>query len=195
VRSAERQLTPGEWAVLALLAEGPTHGFAIARAMAEDGEIGRIWSSPRPRVYYAIDALTRQGLARPGRVESSRIGPDRTIVRATPAGCRAVAGWLETPVERIRDARSLLLLKLLFLDRANADPRPLLRAQHERFRSIAARFQGLADEAHGFDRTLLLWRLESATAAVRFIDSIAGSAARADRTGAPEERGAAVTWR
>jgi DNA-binding PadR family transcriptional regulator len=195
VRGAERQLAPGEWAVLALLAEGPTHGFAIARAMAEDGEVGRVWSSPRPRVYYAIDALTRQGLARPGRIESSRIGPDRTILRATPAGCRAVAGWLDTPVERIRDARSLLLLKLLFLDRANADPRPLLRAQRERFQSIADRFRGLADEAEGFDRTLLLWRLESATAAVRFIDSVDDSAARADRTGAPEQSGASMTSR
>jgi hypothetical protein len=29
---------------------------AIARAMAEYGEIGRIWSLRRPRVYYAIGA-------------------------------------------------------------------------------------------------------------------------------------------
>ncbi len=33
-----------ECAVLALLAERPTHGFAIAQAMADDGEIGKVWS-------------------------------------------------------------------------------------------------------------------------------------------------------
>ena len=41
---ARDELTAGEWAVLALLAEGPTHGFAMARAMEPEGEVGRIWS-------------------------------------------------------------------------------------------------------------------------------------------------------
>jgi DNA-binding PadR family transcriptional regulator len=193
VRSAERQLAPGEWAVLALLAEGPTHGFAIARAMAEDGEIGRVWSSPRPRVYYAIDVLTREGLARPARTEPSRVGPERRILRATPVGCRAVADWLQAPVERVRDARSLLLLKLLFVDRGGGDPRPLLGAQRALFQRSAERLQRLADDADGFDRTLLVWRLENTAAAVRFIDTIVDPAAGADRTGDPEHGGAAVT--
>jgi len=164
-------MTPSEWAVLALLAEGPTHGFAIARAMSEDGEIGRVWSLRRPRVYYAIEALTQQGLAQADRPVPSRTGPDRTVLRITPAGRRAITTWLNTPVEHIRDTRSLLLLKLLYLDRLDTDPQPLLIAQRERFESIAARLQTAVDEAHGFDQTLLKWRLETATAALRFIDS------------------------
>jgi hypothetical protein len=35
------ELTAGEWAVLALVNEQPTHGFALARAMAPDGDVGR----------------------------------------------------------------------------------------------------------------------------------------------------------
>ncbi len=166
------QMTPSEWAVLALLAEGPTHGFAIARAMAEGGEIGKVWSLARPRVYYAIEALTREGLARPERTVASRTGPDRTILRITPSGRRAVNGWLSAPVEHVRDARSLLLLKLLFLERRNADPRPLLSAQRARFASIAVRIDTAVNEASGFDQTLLKWRLENASAALRFIDSV-----------------------
>lgn len=166
------QMTPSEWAVLALLDEGPTHGFAIARAMGEDGEIGRVWSMRRPRVYYSIEALIRQGLAHPAKTEASRAGPHRTVLRITPAGHRAVTTWLGTPVDHIRDARSLLLLKLLFLDRRAADPRPLLSAQQERFESIAQRLQTAVSEACGFDRTLLRWRLENATAALRFIETI-----------------------
>jgi PadR family transcriptional regulator AphA len=126
-------MTPSEWAVLALLDEGPTHGFAIARAMAEDGEIGKVWSLRRPRVYYAIEALNRLGFARPTGTVASRSGPDRTVLRITPSGRRAVATWLITPVEHVRDARSLLLLKLLFLDRRHADREPLLRAQRACF--------------------------------------------------------------
>jgi DNA-binding PadR family transcriptional regulator len=171
-------MTPSEWAVLALLDEGPTHGFAIARAMAEEGEIGRIWSLRRPRVYYAIDSLTREGLVRPARTVASPSGPHRTVLRITPRGARAVADWLNTPVEHIRDARSLLLLKLLFLDRRAADPRPLLSAQRERFERIADRLRTGVDEASGFDQTLVRWRLETATAALRFIDTELASSAR-----------------
>ena len=80
--------------------------------------------------------------------------------------------WLDSPVEHIRDARSLLLLKLLFLERRQADPGPLLHAQRARFEAIVARLRAAVNEASGFDRTLLSWRLESATAALRFIDRV-----------------------
>jgi DNA-binding PadR family transcriptional regulator len=122
-------------------------------------------------VYYAIESLTRQRLAQAAGTVASRSGPDRTVLRITPSGRRAVADWLSTPVEHIRDARSLLLLKLLFLDRGGADPRPLLNAQRERFNGIAERLQTAVDAASGFDQTLLRWRLETATAALRFIES------------------------
>jgi hypothetical protein len=80
--------------------------------------------------------------------------------------------WLDSPVEHIRDGRSLLLLKLLFLERRQADPAPLLHAQRARFEAIAERLETAANEASGFDRTLLCWRLETAAAAQRFIDSL-----------------------
>ena len=78
--------------------------------------------------------------------------------------------WLTTPVEHVRDARSELMLKLLFLDRAGRDPRTLLVAQGERFTAIAAELEAAAEEAEGFARTLALWRLESTRAAVRFVE-------------------------
>jgi DNA-binding PadR family transcriptional regulator len=167
---ARDELTAGEWAVLALLAEGPTHGFAIARAMEPEGEVGRIWSVRRPLVYRAVDTLTAQELARPAGTVASRSGPARTILEATPNGKRALTRWLRQPVEHVRDARSLLMLKLLFLNRRGADPEPLLIAQRERFAKVAEGLGTAVDEAEGFDRALLLWRLESTTAAVRFVE-------------------------
>ena len=51
------ELTAGEWAALALLTEEATHGFALARTMAPDGEVGRVWSLRRPLVYRALETL------------------------------------------------------------------------------------------------------------------------------------------
>jgi len=168
------ELSAGEWAVLGLLAEDPTHGFALARAMQADGEIGRVWSLPRPRVYHAIDNLIEKGLIEPVGTVASRSGPRRTVLQVTPAGRRGLAAWLKTPVEHVRDARSLLLLKLVFLDRSTRDPQPLLRAQRRRFEVLAERLATAVAGAAGFDQTLLRWRLESTTAAVRFIDALSG---------------------
>lgn len=175
-------MTPSEWAVLALIAEGPNHGFAIAQALAKDGEIGRVWSLRRSRVYYAIESLTRKRLARPAQTVASSFGPDRTVLRITPSGRRALTTWLATPVEHVRDARSLLLLKLLFLDRRHADFRPLLDAQRARFKDIADQLQTAVNEAGGFDRTLLRWRLETTAGALRFI---AAEVDRPSQTGQP----------
>jgi DNA-binding PadR family transcriptional regulator len=168
-------LGAGEWAVLALLAEQPTHGFAVARAMSPEGEIGKVWTMRRPLVYRAIDQLTEAGFVRPAGTEPSSSGPRRTLVEVMPAGRRALAGWLAEPVEHVRDARSLLMLKLLFLARGNGDPAPLLTAQRERFENLAGRLTVAVDDADGFDQVLLRWRLESTTAAIRFIDGLLGA--------------------
>jgi PadR family transcriptional regulator AphA len=166
------ELSPSEWAVLAILAEGPTHGFAIARQMAPGGEIGKIWSIRRPLVYYALDALTTRGYTEPAGTAPSQSGPRRTLMRITAPGGAAIAEWRLAPVERVRDARSLLLLKLLFLERGDHDPTPLLRAQRETFASRAHELDERGTTADGFDRILLRWRYESTTAAIRFIDTL-----------------------
>jgi DNA-binding PadR family transcriptional regulator len=180
VRSPD-ELTAGEWAVLALLGEEPTHGFAIARALAPEGDVGRIWSVRRPLVYRAVETLTGMGLVRTAATVPSRSGPQRTVLEAMPQGRRALARWLREPVAHVRDARSLLMLKLLFLTRAGADLEPLLTAQRAHFAELAEGLTDAADEADGFDRVLLLWRLESATAATRFVETMLGERAPARR--------------
>ena len=56
------------------------------------------------------------------------------------------------------------------LDRADQDPRPLLAAQHTQLTPIAAALQDKLTSATGFDRTLALWRYETVSAALRFLD-------------------------
>jgi hypothetical protein len=67
-------------------------------------------------------------------------------------GTRALTTWLAAPVEPIRGTRSLLLLKLLFLDRHDSDPGPLLRAQRYTFREDRDRLRIAVEEASGFDQ-------------------------------------------
>jgi DNA-binding PadR family transcriptional regulator len=175
------QLTAGEWAILGLLDEEPAHGFALARAMATGGEVGRVWDMRRPLVYRALETLQRLELSRPAATMRSDSGPQRTIFEPTPEGRRMLGGWLHRPVEHVRDARSLLMLKLLFLSRRDADSAPLLRAQREQFAGLAQRLTEAADTAEGFERGLLLWRLYNTTAAVQFTDAMLSERALTER--------------
>jgi DNA-binding PadR family transcriptional regulator len=165
-------LTPGEWSVLALVNEGATHGFAVARAMAPDGDVGRIWSLRRPLVYRAIETLSERELIRPAGTEASRAGPQRTLLEPTALGRRELDRWLGEPVAHVRDARSLLLLKLLFMARRDEDASALLSAQRARFSELAERLSVQTEQAEGFDRALALWRVENTTAALRFVETM-----------------------
>jgi DNA-binding PadR family transcriptional regulator len=174
--SASPSLSLAEWTVLALISEAPTHGFAIFQLTAPDGELGRIWLIHRPVVYRSIGRLEEAGLVAPQTVESGQ-GPQRTIYAATPAGHKAVAAWLDAPVEHIRDVRSHLLIKLALLDRAGADATGLLRRQKAILQPIASAIAKEQPERQGFDATLLAWRRATAAAALSFLNDITWLAA------------------
>jgi PadR family transcriptional regulator AphA len=172
MRRRPEQLRTGEWAVLSLVDEGPTHGFAIARELAAGGEVGRVWALRRPLVYRTLEVLEGRQLTRVASTEPSDSGPPRTLVETTGEGARMVGEWLREPVEHLRDARSELMLKLLFLDRRAADPSPLLGAQREWLVAREGELRAGLGDAEGFDRTLALWRAENASAAIRFVDAL-----------------------
>jgi PadR family transcriptional regulator AphA len=175
MRRRAEQLGTGEWAVLALVEEGPTHGFAVARALEPAGEVGRIWSMRRPLVYRTLDVLQERELTQTAGTEASTAGPQRTVIEVTSEGRKKVQAWLQAPVAHVRDARSELLLKLLFLDRRGLAPDALLDAQGERFREQERELRGVLDASEGFARTLALWRVETTAAAVRFVDALHAS--------------------
>jgi DNA-binding PadR family transcriptional regulator len=128
----------------------------------------------RPLVYRTLDVLADRELTRTAGTEASSAGPQRTLVEVTREGDGQVVRWLEAPVEHVRDARSELLLKLLFLDRRGQAPDALLDAQLERFREQERQLRGVLDVSDGFTRTLALWRVENTAAAVRFVDALHG---------------------
>jgi DNA-binding PadR family transcriptional regulator len=180
---SDRNLGPGEWAVLALLCERPSHGWALARQLSETGELGSIWSLKRPLVYRGLEILDDRRLIVASGHEPGARGPNRTIFRATPAGQAAVAEWLVEPVEHVRDGRSMLLLKLVFAQRNCVDPRPMLLAQHAALSETIESLEDRLRESAGVDAILVRFRLESSRAVERFIDGVLEELRPAARTG------------
>jgi PadR family transcriptional regulator AphA len=160
--------------VLGLIAERPAHGFALARLVAPDGPVGRVYEIPRPVVYRSIGRLVEAGLVQPRGVEHGEGGPQRTVLRITPRGKRVLKAWLSQPVEHVRDLRTEFLAKLALLERVGADPGPLLSAQRRVLDPIVAALADQKERAHEFDRSILAWRYEAARAAVRFLDDLEG---------------------
>jgi DNA-binding PadR family transcriptional regulator len=169
--TAAPQLSLAEWVVLAVVVEQATHGFPIAQQLAADGQLGRIWHVPRPIVYRALARLAGGQLIAENGLEPGR-GPQRTIYAATPAGRAAVAEWLQTPVEHIRDVRSHLLMKLALLHRAGLDATSLLERQRDTLAPIAAAMEQEWPAADGFEATLLAWRRANAAAAISFLADV-----------------------
>ncbi|HUB38382.1 MAG TPA: PadR family transcriptional regulator [Streptosporangiaceae bacterium] len=164
------QLSLAEWLVLCLIREAPAHGFALARTLSEEGELGKIWRVPKPVIYRALQRLEDAGLVATVELQPSNSGPVRSLVDATDAGKDAAAAWLAQPARHNRDIRSELLAKLALLNRAGADPADLLAAQRAQLEPVAEALHRKLDRTTGFDRTVVLWRWEMVVATLRFLD-------------------------
>ncbi len=97
------------------------------------------------------------------------------MLGATRSGRREVDRWLREPAVHVRDLRSDLMLKLLFLSRRGADASELLAKQQAALHPVVEGLEDAAAGADGFDRLLYLWRLESARAALRFVQDLLSS--------------------
>jgi len=170
--AAEPSLSLAEWLVLCLVSERPVHGFALARTLGQDGSMGRIWRVPKPVVYRALQRLEQLGLVRSAEQEPSAMGPVRSPAEVTAAGLELAGAWLARPAGHNRDVRSELLVKLALLDRSGTDPRPLLDAQREQLIPVASALADRLRSASGFDATLVLWRSETVSATLRFLDAL-----------------------
>lgn len=161
------ELSLTEYAVLGVLAERPAHGFALARELSRDGDVGRIFTVRRPLVYRALDRLVDNGLAVAAHSERSDSGPNRMIHRVTREGSHRLGEWLDRPVSHVRDIRIEFLLKLALLRRSNTSPSSLVRAQKA---SLEPTLQAL--EEPGTDDHVELWRRHTARAVAAYLDEL-----------------------
>lgn len=158
----ERTLSLADQVCLAVIANGPTHGWAIVKLLRPDSELGRIWGLSRPLTYRSIDVLADEGL-----IERNDAGR-RTELRITRRGRAESRVWLAEPVGHLRDLRTAFLLKLELCRMAGIDPSELIARQRTALRpAIEALTEPSPTDPVG------LWRDESARAAERFLDRIA----------------------
>jgi PadR family transcriptional regulator AphA len=162
-------LSVTEYAVLGILGEGPTHGFAIARLFDSFGEVGRVITVRRPLIYRALDRLSLAHLAEAIHAEPGDAGPQRIIHRITPTGRRRLNRWLRQPVQHVREMRIELLLKLTLLQRAGRSPLPLITAQKAVLHPTLAALEKPVGEAPNH---VELWRRHNALAVAAFLDDL-----------------------
>jgi len=160
-----------EWVVLALLSEGPSHGFAVARTLSRVTAIGQVWTVPRPLVYRALGRLEEQGFIVEAGEEPGDPGPRRMVYEATGKGRKAVANWRGEPVRHLREVRSAFLVKVLLRQRAGEPLGALVAQQREVFAPLFERLAGQFDDGEG-DHVIAAWRHESSQAVARLLDHL-----------------------
>ena len=164
------QLLLGEWACLGILYPKPTHGFAIAARLKPHGDVGRVWSLSRALTYRSLDQLAIRDYIHPVGEEPGLAGGNRTILAATRTGRAQLRKWLATPVVHLRDLRSELLLKLIIADICEIDITSMLDQQRTRITELAESLTARLEAEPG--DVVALWRRESSTAALRFLDHL-----------------------
>ena len=160
-----------EWVVLALLAEAPSHGFAVARTLSRVTALGEVWTVPRPLVYRALGRLEEQGLIAEAGEEPGDPGPRRMVYEVTTKGRKAAAQWRGEPVRHLREVRSAFLAKVLLRQRAGEALAPLVSEQRAVFVPL---FERLAEQFADVEteRVVGAWRYESSQAVARLLDHL-----------------------
>lgn len=117
--------------ILAILEEGPMHGYEIHQQISSMPGINKVWNLKQGLLYAKLEKLKDAGL-----LEDAPDHPDansaRRYFKLTVLGREALNAWVDSPVNRARDIRQEFLAKLIVarmssLERALA----LLKAQHQ----------------------------------------------------------------
>ena len=110
LRAAELNLA--EAVCLTLVAREPRHGWSIVKALAPDGEIGRVWSLSRPLTYRALDALADVGADRAPRLRAGWRPAAHDLARDREGPARVAAPGCAARFATRRDMRTEFLLKV-----------------------------------------------------------------------------------
>jgi PadR family transcriptional regulator AphA len=168
----ERELGPGEWAIVGLIAEQPQHGWSLIQKLKPDGEIGAVWTLPRPTVYRSLEYLQQRGLIEEDGLERSERGPYRMVFRVTRKGRAALKAWLAQPVEHVREIRWLFLLKLVLAARAGVDREPMIRAQRDVLAPSLAALEAKRGQGSEAEEIYLRFRIDATRSVLHFLDEL-----------------------
>ncbi len=170
-------------ALLALLSAGPRHGYQLK--LDFEAATGAAWPLNVGQVYTTLQRLERDGMA--DVADTDREG--RIVYRITPRGSDAVAGWLDSPVERpVTDREELSMKLLLSVAVGVGDPLGVVATQR---RGTMAALQDYTRLRERTGEDELAWQLHlerlmiAAEAELRWLDRVEDRLARRPAATAP----------
>ncbi len=116
--------------VLAMLADGPAHGYELTRRY--DELFASVWGPLNVgQVYVTLGRLERDGLVEHHRQRQAK-GADRKVFELTTLGRKYLDAWLEEDAE-LPTAKSELVLRLASADLIGTpEPRTIVAAHRQR---------------------------------------------------------------
>ena len=106
--------------LLALLAEGPCHGYQLKAGF--EARTGGVWTVNVGQIYTTLDRLQGEGLVEPAPGGSASDGRDRRPWRITRDGKEALERWFdETAVDPVPAREEFLVKVLLALGRSRLE--------------------------------------------------------------------------
>lgn len=131
------------YALLALLAEGFTHGYELRQAFQR--LFGPAWPPVNfGQIYTTLGRLERDGLVMARDVEQSG-RPAKRVYELTDQGRAELAKWINAPVEGTR-LRDEFFMKLVLATAAGRDPMQLLDRQRDEYLQSLRDLDALARE-------------------------------------------------
>ncbi len=115
--------------LLALLAEGPSHGYHLKAGFEE--RTGGVWTLNVGQVYTTLDRLRTDGLVEPTEVDNADTdGRDRRPWRITRNGKEALEAWFdEAAVDAVPPRDEFLVKVLLALGRSRSEALAVIERQ------------------------------------------------------------------
>jgi DNA-binding PadR family transcriptional regulator len=157
----DRDLLVGEYAVLGLLALRPMHGYEMSRSFDPAG-LGAVCPIDHSLLYAYLRNVEERRLV---NWREARVGnrPPRKTYALTDDGRATLDAWLRAPVDRMREVRRDLLLKLYFLHRLDPDgERALLARQIDVCEQYQRRLKERLPATEDFERLVMHSKLSAA---------------------------------
>jgi DNA-binding PadR family transcriptional regulator len=156
-------------ALLALLSEGPKHGFQLAQEFAAG--TGELWPLNTGQVYTTLQRLDRDGLVESGAADAG----NQTTYVITESGRAELDVWLRLPPDTTHPPRDELVIKVLVALRLpGVDAAELTQVYRRHVVEAMQQYTRLKEDAPEHDIGLLLvadaeiYRLD---AIVRWLDA------------------------
>lgn len=162
-----------EYAVLALLTEGASHGYDLSRRFAENSELSRVCRLEMAMLYSLLRKLEKEGLI-VGREEQVSQLKSRRVVEITGQGLKEVESWLSQPVRHAREIRLDFLVKLYFAYRRSPGfALELLDKQYDYMISLLEQLQTQLDSLGGqFEKWVLEFRIEQNKGILNWLENV-----------------------